>query len=98
MPSSRHRPMLLRLAAGLMVFGALALAGCALQEFPQSTLHPHSDLAWSIQHLLEQLVFWVVVIFVLVEAMLIVTVVRFRSRPGSPEPKPVHGNTVLEVA
>jgi cytochrome c oxidase subunit 2 len=97
MPSPR-RSSPLRLAAGLLVLGALTLAGCALKEFPQSTLHPHSDLTWSIQHLLEQLVFWVIVIFVLVEGMLIVTVMRFRSRPGMPEPKQVHGNTALEVA
>lgn len=90
--------LLLRLVAGLMIFGALALGGCALQDYPQSTLHPHSDYASSIQRLLETLVFWVVVIFVLVEGALIVTVVRFRSRPGAPDPKPVHGNTVLEVA
>jgi cytochrome c oxidase subunit 2 len=90
--------LLFRLAAGLLILGAAALCGCALRDYPQSTLHPHSDYARSIQHLLETLVFWVVVIFVLVEAALIVTVVRFRSRPGAPDPKPVHGNTVLEVA
>src|SRR5437870_5737131 len=96
--SPSRRSTRLRLAAGLLVLGALTLAGCALKDFPQSTLSPHSDFAWSIQHLLEQLVFWVVVIFVLVEGMLIVTVMRFRSRPGMPEPKHVHGNTALEVA
>ena len=88
----------LRLIAGLLLLLAAGLFGCALRDYPQSTLHPHSDYAWSIQHLLEQLVFWVVVIFVLVEGALIYTVVRFRSRPGSPDPRPVHGNTVLEVA
>lgn len=90
--------LLLRLAAGLLILGAFALGGCALRDYPQSTLHPQSDYARGIQHLLETLVFWVVVIFVLVEAALIVTVVRFRSRPGAPDPKPVHGNTMLEVA
>jgi cytochrome c oxidase subunit 2 len=95
----KHSPALpLRLIAGLLLLGAMALFGCSLRDYPQSTLSPHSDYAWSIQHLLEQLVFWVVLIFVLVEAALIFTVVRFRSRPGSPEPRPVHGNTVLEVA
>ena len=90
--------LVLRLIAGLLIAGALALCGCALKDYPQSTLHPHSDYAESIQRLLETLVFWVVVIFVLVEGVLIWTVVRFRSRPGAPEPKPVHGNTTLEVA
>jgi cytochrome c oxidase subunit 2 len=88
----------LRLAAGFLILVSLVLCGCALQDYPQSTLHPHSDYAWSIQRLLETLVFWVVVIFVLVEGALIVTVVRFRNRPGAKEPKPVHGHTALEVA
>ena len=89
---------LFRLAAGLLITGALVLCGCALKDYPQSTLHPQSDYAWGIQRLLETLVFWVVVIFVLVEGALIWTVVRFRSRPGTPDPKPVHGNTTLEIA
>jgi len=87
-----------RLTIALLVLGAAALGGCSLHDYPQSSLHPHSDYANSIQRLLETLVFWVVVIFVLVEGALIVTVVRFRSRPGAPEPKHVHGNTTLEVA
>lgn len=87
-----------RLAAGLLILGAASLAGCALQDYPQSTLHPHSDYARGIQRLLETLVLWVVIIFVLVEGALIWTVVRFRSRPGAAEPKHVHGNTMLEVA
>ena len=77
---------------------ALAALGCTRQEFPQSTLHPQSDYAWGIQHLLEQLTFWVVVIFVLVQGLLIYAVIRFRSRPGAPDPKPIHGNTALEIA
>jgi len=84
--------------AGLALLAALFLGGCTLQEFPQSTLHPHSDYAWSIQHLLEQLVFWVVVIFVITQGLLIYAVIRFRARPGAPDPKPVHGNTTLEIA
>jgi cytochrome c oxidase subunit 2 len=90
--------MIFRLVAGLLILGAIAVAGCALKDYPQSTLHPHSDYANSIQRLLETLVFWVVIIFVLVEGALIWTVLRFRSRPGAPDPKPVHGNTALEVA
>jgi cytochrome c oxidase subunit 2 len=75
----------------------LLAAGCRLIDYPQSSLNPQSDYAWSIQHLLDKLAFWVVVIFVLVQGLLIVAVMRFRSRPGAPEPKPVHGNTALEV-
>ena len=82
----------------LLFLPLVLIAGCTLQQYPQSTLHPHSNYAWWIQHLLEKLVFWVVVIFVVVQGLLIFAVVRFRSRPGAPEPKPIHGNTVLEIA
>ena len=87
-----------RAAGALVTLMALACGACGYRGYPQTTLHPQSDYAQSIQRLLETQVFWVVVIFVLVEGALIVTVVRFRSRPGAPDPKPVHGNTVLEVA
>ncbi len=96
----RNNPTLLRGLAVLLAALPLVLlaAGCTLHEYPQSSLNPQSDYAWRIQLLLEQLTFWVVVIFVLVQALLIYAAVRFRSRPGTPEPKPVHGNTVLEIA
>jgi len=81
-----------------IVCAALALAGCTLQQYPQSTLHPQSDNAHWIQELLEQLTTWVVIIFVAVQGLLIYIVVRFRSRPGAPDPKPVHGHTGLEIA
>ena len=85
-----------RALVGLLLL--LPLAGCTLHGYPQSTLEPHSDYAALIQRLLVDLVFWVTLIFVLVEAALILTVFRFRARPGAPRPRPVHGNTVLEVA
>ena len=78
-------------------FGLLALAGCTLHDYPQSSLHPRSDYAQEIQSLLEKLTFWVVVIFTLVMGLLVYVVVRFRARPGAPDPKPVHGNTALEI-
>ena len=78
---------------------ALAMAGgCREADFPQSALSPHSDYARMIQRLLDQQVFWVVVIFAVVQLLLLIAVIRFRSRPGAPDPKPVHGNTVLEIA
>ena len=85
----------------LPILGALAallLGGCTRQQFPQSTLHPTADYSGWIQNLNLQLTFWVVIIFVLVQALLIIAVVRFRARPDTPEPKPVHGNTALEIA
>jgi cytochrome c oxidase subunit 2 len=82
----------------LVAVWASVLAGCTLEQYPQSTLHPQSDYATWIQDLLEQLTVWVVVIFVVVQGFLIFAVIRFRSRPGSPEPKHVHGHTGIEIA
>ncbi len=76
---------------------ALALAGCG-GPFPQSALDPGSDFAWKLQDLFESIFFWALAVFILVEAALIVAIVRFRERPGGPVPRTVHGNTLLEIS
>ena len=98
MVASPRRSTVLRNAGWLLALTFMAtLLGCTLQEYPQSTLHPRADYAWDVQHLLEGIVLWVVVIFVLVEGALVVAIVKFRNRPGLPEPKRVHGHTGLEI-
>ncbi len=87
MPRSRHW-----LTAVL-----LAVYGCA-GPFPQSTLHPRSDFAAEIQQLFTGIFWWAVAVFVVVETLLVVAVIRFRQRPGAPPPKPTHGHTVFEIA
>jgi cytochrome c oxidase subunit 2 len=37
------------------------------------------------------------VVFVLVQGLIVVAIVKFRARPDSPEPQQIHGNTRLEV-
>ena len=37
------------------------------------------------------------VVFVLVQGLVIVAVIKFRAKPDSPEPEQIHGNTRLEV-
>ena len=76
---------------------ALAVAGCA-GPFPQSTLRPRSDYGRAIDHLFTDIFWWAVVVFVLVETLLLVALVRFRHREGRPAPKPAHGHTALEIA
>ncbi len=98
MTQRSKRTALARAAAILSALVVTALAGCSSREFPQTIFEPHSDYARWIQSLNVQLIFWVTVIFVLVQGTLIVAAVRFRARPGQPDPKPVHGNTVLEIA
>ncbi len=73
------------------------MTGCA-GPFPQSTLSPHSDFGRAIDGVFTGIFWWAAGVFVVVEALLIVALIRFRHREGRPAPKPTHGHTVLEVA
>jgi cytochrome c oxidase subunit 2 len=75
----------------------LAIYGCA-GPFPQSTLRPRSDFAWDIEHLFTGIFWWALAVFVVVETVLVVAIIRFRQREGGPPPKPTHGHTVFEIA
>jgi cytochrome c oxidase subunit 2 len=85
---ARHRCWLLTTA--------LVLAGCG-GPFPQSTLAPASDFGRAVDQLFTGIVWWAAVVFILVEALLVVALVRFRHREGRPAPRPTHGHTVLEI-
>jgi cytochrome c oxidase subunit 2 len=74
----------------------LLLLGCA-QNYPQTTLNPRGDFARMVDQLFRTTVWWAVVVFVLVEGALVFAILKFRGRPDDPEPKQVHGNTMLEV-
>jgi len=64
---------------------ALAVAGCA-GPFPQSTLRPRSDFGRAIDHLFTDIFWWAVIVFVLVEALLLIALVRFATG-GTPGPE-----------
>ncbi|HVP40289.1 MAG TPA: cytochrome c oxidase subunit II [Candidatus Saccharimonadales bacterium] len=89
-------------AAALAAVAALAgLPGAAraAATYPQSTFYPHSEVGGLIQSLLNNLLFWVFLIFVVVETLLVVAMVRFRRRRESTgPPEGAHGHTGLEVA
>ena len=73
----------------------LFVAGCSVGN--SNTLNPQGPVA-----LQESDLFWFIlivatVVFVLVESALIYSVIRFRARPNSPEPRQIHGNTKLEI-
>lgn len=75
------------------MLGVLACAG----EYQQSTLHPASDFAGRLDDLYRGIFWWAVGVFVVVEGLLLVAIVRFRRRPGGAEPRQVHGHTALEI-
>jgi cytochrome c oxidase subunit 2 len=75
----------------------VTVAGCQGDPYPQSTLHPTSDVGDAIDGLYRQIFWWAVLVFVVVQTVLVVALIRFRQRAGQPEPKHVFGNTVAEI-
>jgi cytochrome c oxidase subunit II len=81
----------------LLALSAVLLAACETGN-PQSTLTPHGPNAQYIFDLFHIAVFWpAVFVFVVVEAVLVYAIFRYRGRPGDPLPNQYHGNTTLEI-
>lgn len=78
------------------IAGALLLAACG-PDNAQNSLKPKGKAAQQIQDLFIPVVIIAVIVFVVVAGIAIFSVIRFRSRPNSPEPVQVHGNTRLEI-
>jgi cytochrome c oxidase subunit 2 len=93
--SFRRRPprwLLLATMAG----AALILSACGA-DLPATTTSPAGTHARRIYELLVP-VFWIALaVFVVVEAILIYSVIRFRRRPDSGIPTQIHGNTMVEI-
>jgi cytochrome c oxidase subunit 2 len=80
------------------LLGALPLlvAGCTTGN-PQSTLDPKGPFAQYIFDLFWPVMLAALFVFVVVEALIIYSVWRFRGREGDPLPSQIHGNTTLEI-
>ena len=66
-------------------------------QFPQSVFVPRSDFSSELAGLFTNIFWWAVGVFVIVETLLVIALVRYRARKGAGEPKPVHGHTALEI-
>ena len=79
---------------------ALAIAACGSygKGYPNSTFNNTTEFNTAIKSLWDKLLFWGTLVFILVEAILLYTIVRFRRRSDGDEPQHVHGNTALEIA
>ena len=97
MPSFRKRS--LRFGSVASVLAAMVLlAGCGMTEGPQTTFVAQGSNARAILDLFKP-VFWVgMAVFVIVEALLIWSVIRYRRRPEDGIPLQIHGNTPIEIA
>src|SRR5262245_10375947 len=73
----------------------LLLAACSGQ-YPQTTFQPVSEFGRSLNQLFANTFWWTIGILVLVELLIVVGIIRFRERPGQPQPKQIHGNVTLE--
>ena len=90
----------LRQAAPALLVAAclVALSACGGTEYPNSTFIRNTDLNTATDELWDKLLFWGTIVFVFVETALVVTIIRFRKRPGGPAARPIHGNALLEIA
>jgi cytochrome c oxidase subunit 2 len=85
------------LATAIVAAGLVLFPGCA-ENAPQDSLDPAGPFAREIDALFRP-VFWIAAgVFVLVEGLLVVALIRFRHRPGRGVPMQVHGNKRLEIA
>jgi len=83
---------------GLLVALALVtLAGCTGGNHPQSTLAPKGDYAEMVDGLFMTTVYLATIVFVVVEAALLIAIFKFRGKPTDPEPKQTHGSTLVEI-
>jgi cytochrome c oxidase subunit II len=92
-PHSRPRRLT---TAALTAVLALLVAACA-PAHPNSIFHNHTDFNRAIGHLFDILIWLGSFVFVFVEGILLITLVKFRKREGQPPPQHVHGNTKLEI-
>lgn len=92
----RHSRLIQRCLPGFLLVGVVALGACA-GPFPQTTLHPTSDLGFAIDHLFTGIFAWATGVFVVVEGLLVYALFRYRARPGGEPAKDMHGHTALEI-
>ncbi|MDQ6927378.1 MAG: cytochrome c oxidase subunit II [Actinomycetota bacterium] len=90
----RRRHLFLKCSGALVLL--LVAAACGSSKTPQNSLSPAGPYSRSIDNLINPIFIVAAIVFVLVEGMAVVFVIRYRQRPG-PEPVQVHGNTRLEV-
>lgn len=84
--------------AFLTTASLVLLSACAdPATYPQTTFAPISEYGRLLNRLFANTFWWTIGIMVLVEILLIVFVIKYRARPGAPQPKQIHGHTGLEI-
>jgi cytochrome c oxidase subunit 2 len=73
------------------------LAGCGLLDSPATTLEPRSDFGLTSHRIFLQILRWDTAIFLVVQALLLIAVFRFRERDPRAVPRQVRGSATLEL-
>lgn len=97
-PRASSRIFTRRLLGACLGVGLVSLLLACAGDYPQSALRPTSDFATEIDVLYRTIFWWAVGVFVVVQSVLLITLVRFRDRPGAPAPARLHGSTAMEIA
>jgi cytochrome c oxidase subunit 2 len=84
-------------AVALTVAAAALFAACG-GNHPDSIFHQRTDFNREVDFLFRILIYAGTAVFIFVEGILVWTLIKYRARPGQPEPEHVHGNTTLEIA
>ncbi len=92
---THSRPRRLTTAA-LTVVLAVFVAACA-PAHPNSIFTRHTDFNRDIGHLFDILIGLGSFVFLFVETILVIALIKFRKRDGQPAPTQTHGNTRLEI-
>ena len=84
-----------RLELAVMPAVFILLASCA-KDAPQDVFQPEGPISHKIDRLQVPVFIVAGFVFVLVQSLIVITIIRHRHRPGRPDPIQVHGNTKLE--
>ncbi|HET6228487.1 MAG TPA: cytochrome c oxidase subunit II, partial [Longimicrobiaceae bacterium] len=96
LPRIRAAAMWASLAV-LPILSACARGTDHLKEYPQTTMVPASDMARIQDDLYFLTLKLGIGVGLLTFAVMAYILLRFRYRPGAPEPQQIHGNTTLEL-
>src|SRR5207248_1368040 len=71
--------------AALTVALAVLMAACG-QDHPDSIFHQRTDFNREVDYLFKLIIWLGTAVFIFVEGILILTLIKYRKRPGQPEP------------